>query len=244
MVNSLCAWSGIILVCNGYLHSDVTFWWFIYFWDNIGLRFWCICFNSPIIIIGTFSFSWCNCWIFVWLKFLIFFFLSELFGVTIGMPLKWAPSEVLLWIIALSGIHFSFGLFLSLPIGVFLGIPPWVAPSEVLIGGLVLWIFPIGISVPSCVNLLVWIVELMVLDYVVHRLKFCICGGHFWHVDCFWGELYCVWYSFRSSFGDVCLMASVVLYFWSYVTAVFFVWCPWCSTIWPIVYYYSCPWWG
>ena len=38
-------------------------------------------------------------------------------------------------------------------------------------GGLLFWIFPLGISMPPCVNFLVWLLDLLVLDYVVHKLN-------------------------------------------------------------------------
>ena len=42
MVDSLSDWSDIILVFTGSLHADVTFLWVFFFWDHMGLRFWCI----------------------------------------------------------------------------------------------------------------------------------------------------------------------------------------------------------
>ena len=47
MVDSLSAWSGIILVCNGYFHSGVNFWCFIHFWYHMGFHLWCIHFYFP-----------------------------------------------------------------------------------------------------------------------------------------------------------------------------------------------------
>ena len=54
MVDSLSARYGIILVCTGSFHSDVTFWCFLHFWDHMGLRIWVIHFYFPIIIFGNF----------------------------------------------------------------------------------------------------------------------------------------------------------------------------------------------
>ena len=42
MVDSLSAWSGIILVCNGSFHYIVSVWVFFKLWDHMGLCFWCI----------------------------------------------------------------------------------------------------------------------------------------------------------------------------------------------------------
>ena len=44
--------------------------------------------------------------------------------------------------------------------------------------------------------------------------------------------------------GYVCLMASAFFHGWYYVPSTFSVWCPWCSTVLPILNYHYCPWWG
>ena len=72
---------------------------------------------------------------------------------------------------ALIGMQLPFALFLGSPVGVFLGMPPWLAPSEVLMGGLLLWIFLLGTSMPPCVNFLVLLVVLMFMDSIVHKLN-------------------------------------------------------------------------
>ena len=55
-------------------------------------------------------------------------------------------------------------------------------------------------------------------------MKSCIYGRHLWHVEVFWGKLYCVRYSLRSCIGGVCLVAYVVFHYWYYVPAVFYMW--------------------
>ena len=47
MVDFLSTWSGIIFVCNGSVHSNITFWCLLNFWDHMGPRFWCIRFYHP-----------------------------------------------------------------------------------------------------------------------------------------------------------------------------------------------------
>ena len=49
--------------------------------------------------------------------------------------------------------------------------PPWMAPSEVLLGGLLFWIFLLGILMLPFVNLIVWLVVFLLMDYVVHKLN-------------------------------------------------------------------------
>ena len=75
------------------------------------------------------------------------------------------------WWMALIGMQFSFGSFLGSPVGVFLSMPSQLATSEVLIGGLIFSMFPQGISMSPCVNFLFWLVVLLVLDSVVHKLN-------------------------------------------------------------------------
>ena len=65
----------------------------------------------------------------------------------------------------------SIGLFIGSSVGVSLGIPPWLAPSVILMGGLLFWIFPLGLSMPPSAIFLVWLVGLLVLYYVVHKLN-------------------------------------------------------------------------
>ena len=149
----------------------------------------------------------------------------------------------------LIGMNFLFGLLLDSPVGVFLGMPPWLSPSEVLMGKLFLQISPLVISIISCLCLLMWLEGLLVLDSVFHELnpvrhEFL----HLWRtfLAC-WilvRKIYCVWDSFHSCFGDVCLMASIAFYGWYYVTSRLSMCCPWLFIVWPIINYYSCTWWG
>ena len=88
-----------------------------------------------------------------------------------GITLKYSPSEVLHRWLVLIGMHFSFGLFLGSTLWVSIGLPPWLAPSEVLLGGWIFWIFPLGSSMPPCDHFLVWIVVLLFLYYVAHKLN-------------------------------------------------------------------------
>ena len=150
---------------------------------------------------------------------------------------------------ALIGMQFSLGFFLGSPTGVFLGIPDWLATLQILLGGLLFWKYPLGSPMPLCVNLIVLIVGLMVLDCVVHKLNpVCHEMLHLWRifVACWFVsvEIYCVWYSLCSWLGDACLMASLVFHLWSFITAVFSMWCPWWSIVWPIVNDYSFSWWA
>ena len=178
------------------------------------------------------------------LSWFLLFFLGEPVGFTLGMTSQQAPSEVLNWWMDLIGMHFYLDLFL-----VHLCITPWLAPSEVLLGRLIFQISPLRISMITCVHLLVLIVGLLVLDYVVHKLnpvrhELCICRGHFWHVELFGGKLYCVWYSSRSCFGDLCLMVYLVFHWWYNLSSSLFMCFLLCSIVWPILNYYSCPRWG
>ena len=142
----------------------------------------------------------------------------------------------------LIGIQFSSGIIYGSPLWVSLEITPWLAPSEVLLGGWLFWIFLLGSSIPTCTHLLVWLVGLLVLDSVVHKLN------HVRHdnlhirktyLAC-WivlERLYCVIYSIRSCLGDVCIMASIVFHLWYDVPAVFSMWFLWCTFIWNIMNY-------
>ena len=49
-----------------------------------------------------------------------------------------------------------------------------------------------------------------------------ICGM----LNFFWERFYCVCYSFRSCLGGVCLVTPVVIHYWSYISAVFYMLCP------------------
>ena len=88
-----------------------------------------------------------------------------------------------------------------------------------------------------------------VMDYVVNELNTVWHTFlHLWRIflACwfFGGKLCWVWDLFRSCFGDVCLMASVLLYVWPYVPAGLSMCCTWWSIVLTIVNYYSCSWWG
>ena len=83
MVDSLITLLGFILVYTGSFQSYMNFWWCLHFWDHIGLCFWFIGCYLP-----NFHFSWCNCWIFAWLKLLIGVLLSALVGFSPGMPTR------------------------------------------------------------------------------------------------------------------------------------------------------------
>ena len=85
------------------------------------------------------------------------------------MPLQYSPSEVLHRWLVLTGMHFLFELFPGSPLWFSIGLHPWLAPLEVILGGWVFWIFLLGPSIPPSVHLLVWLVGLLVLDYVVHK---------------------------------------------------------------------------
>ena len=126
---------------------------------------------------------------------------------------------------------------------------PWMSPSEVLLGVLLLWKKLLWISMPHCVNVLVLLVGFLVFDYAIHHLnsmqhEFLILWKTFLACWNLWGKLYSVWYSFRSCFWDVSLMGYAVFHLWYYVLDVFSMWCPWWYIFWPIVNYYSYPWWG
>ena len=66
-------------------------------------------------------------------------------------------------------MHFSFGFLPGSLLEVSFDLPPWLAPSEVLLGGLLLWIFPLGSSIISCVHFLIQLEVLQVLDYALNR---------------------------------------------------------------------------
>ena len=147
---------------------------------------------------------------------------------------------------SLIGIQLPPAFFLGSPVGVFISMPPLLAPSEVLLERFFFWVFPLGISIPPCVNSLFLLLVFLLLYFEVNKLnpvqhKFL----HLWRtfVACwiFWGKTLSVWYSSCSFFVDVCLMVSVVLHFRSYVSAIFSLWCPWCSIVYHIVNHYSCP---
>ena len=48
---------------------------------------------------------------------------------------------------------------------------PWLTPSQVLLGGLLFWIFPLGISMLSCVDCLILLVRFLVLYSIAHKLN-------------------------------------------------------------------------
>ena len=89
MVDSLGDLPGIILVWNFYFHYDVTFLRFPHFWDQMGLRFWCIHFSFNSNFLPFFIFG-------VTVKFLLLisqndmigFFLGSLVGVLLGISLQ------------------------------------------------------------------------------------------------------------------------------------------------------------
>jgi hypothetical protein len=51
-------------------------------------------------------------------------------------------------------------------------------------------------------------------------------GGHLWHLDVRWKELYGVCDAFMPCFGAVEFVAPVVLWCWSDVPAISTMWCP------------------
>ena len=88
VVYSLSDLSGIILVCAGYLHFDVTFWCFLKFWYHMGIHFWCIRFCFPnfhfwgiLIFLGVTTEYFLG-WVFK------SFFWSAPIGVYMGMPAR------------------------------------------------------------------------------------------------------------------------------------------------------------
>ena len=150
------------------------------------------------------------------------------------------------WWMVLFGMHFLVVLFLGSPLWVSLVLSTWLAPSEVLMGGWLCLIFPLGSSMPPCAHFLVWILDSLVLDSVVHKLNPVQHERlHLWMTSLacwiFWGKLYCARYSFRSCLGGVCLMAYIMLHCWYNVPFVFYVWCLWCTLICYIMNDYSCP---
>ena len=64
----------------------------------------------------------------------------------------------------LIGMNFEF-VFLGWPVRVSLRMTPQLAPSEVRMGRLLFQLFLLGISMITCVHLLVWIVGWKVLDF-------------------------------------------------------------------------------
>ena len=118
----------------------------------------------------------------------------------------------------------------------------WLAQSEVLLERFIVQIYLLVISILTIVHLLGQILGWKVLYFLVndsnivrHELL------HLWKtfLAC-WilvGGLYRVWDSFHSFFCDICLMSYVVFCGWYDVQARFCMWCPWCSTVWPIVDY-------
>ena len=205
-------------------------------------------FILPISVFGKFPFSWCNYWIFAGLKFNQGFWwmhLLKLFWVWIydGHPHRLCIGEWI-WLVCIPHLDSFLVHLLEFLLVYPLDWHPW----KVFWGGLIFWILPIGISMPPCVNILVWLVGFLVLYYVVHKWNtvqhellhlwrtFLAC----WNI---WEKLYCVWYSFCSCFGYVWIMASVVFHWWSYVTAAFSMCWPWWYIVWHIVNHYSCTWW-
>ena len=69
----------------------------------------------------------------------------------------------------LIGMHFSFGFFLGSPVGVIPGTPQRMAPLEILLGGFLLWIFLLKISMIPFVDFLIFIMGLLGLDYILHK---------------------------------------------------------------------------
>ena len=110
-------------------------------------------------------------------------------------------------------------------------------------GGLIVWICTIGSSMSPCVHFLVWLVGLLVMNSVLHKLNpvrheiF-----HLWinmcHVELFW-----FWYSLCYCIGDICLMESTVFHCWSYVPYVLSIWCLWCVVVCTTANEYSCTRW-
>ena len=193
---------------------------------------------SQIFILAKFHFSWCNCWTFAWLEFLISFFSGALVAVPPGMPTKKETSEVLHWWMAFVGMHIWVLLWFTC--WSFLSIPPYWHPHRYCWEGLLLWIFPLRVSIPTCVNFPVLIVVFL-LNIVQNTLL------HLWRtsVVC-WivlgKTLLClIFYPF---FWGGCMtygIWSVPLLFicTSQLIHVFL----WCSIFWSIVNYYSCPLW-
>ena len=116
----------------------------------------------------------------------------------------------------------------------FLVWPPYWHPWRYWWGGLLLWIFPLGISMPYCVHFLVLLVKLLVLDYVLNKLN------PVWHeLLHLWRTFFECWIVWRKTLlcmiffplfvGCVCLMASAVFHFLSYLPDILSMWCQWCS---------------
>ena len=149
----------------------------------------------------------------------------------------------------LIGMHFSFGFFLGSPVGVIPGTPQWMAPLEVLLGGFLLWIFLLKISMIPFVDFLILIMGLLGLDYILHKWNHVCCELlHLWRkfLAC-WivaGTILLCLMFISLFFLDVCLTASVVFRFWSYLPAFLSMWCPLCSIFWPIINYYYLTWWS
>ena len=171
MFDSLSVWSGIILVRTGFSHSDVPFG----VLSTYGITWSCTSgiydFTLPISVAGNFPFSWCNCWIFACLKILIISFAgcncwvysgyASIIGTIKGSALlngyDW--DAFFIWVIS----WFTCWSF------------SWYAPLTGTLGGtaggVVSWIFPLGISITPCVHLIVWTVVLLVLDSVIQKLN-------------------------------------------------------------------------
>ena len=109
--------------------------------------------------------------------------------------------------------------------------PPLTATLGGTAGGILSWVFSLEISISPCVYFLVWLVCLLVLNYVLHQLN---PMRH--ELLYLWRNILACWIvlgktvlcliSFTLCFGGELLMAYVVLNLCSHVPAVFSMWRP------------------
>ena len=98
---------------------------------------------------------------------------------------------------ALIGMEFSFVFFLGGPFGVYLG-------KRYCWGGLIVWICTLGSSMSPCVHFLVWLVGLLVMNSVLHKLN---PVRH---------EIFHLWNKYVSRWIVLVLIFSLLLY-WRYM---------------------------
>ena len=190
----------------------------------------------PIFIFGNFRFSWLNCWIFAWWNFLSFFWLHLLEFLCVCLHdwnhQRFWIGECLLWLACI----FNLGFFLVNLLDFY-----WYDPLTGTLGGTD---GEVDFSNISARNINAYFCVFTSVTCEVECDGFC--GAWMksyvaWIVSYvediidvlnFRGKLYCVWDSFRSCFGDVCLIESIVFHGWYDVTDILSMWCPWYSTVW------------
>ena len=167
MMNFLGYWSGVILVGDDNLLSCAIFWFFPLLGSHGAVLL--------VWILWLYLFSFLTIYLLLgapveiyWVVFL-FFLIGSPVGVPLGIPPILAPLEVLHgWLDALLGSIFNWFFLLGSPVGFSMGMPHLLEPSYFLLGRLIFQKDLLGISMPPCLCILVWLVFWKVLDSTVH----------------------------------------------------------------------------